>query len=133
MSNTKIIQGDVVFRKINDLPEDLIELKGLVLQESEVTGNHHQFTKDSNVRIFARKESVAANSNINTITPDEGKFVVIGNNAVLFHGKEGELNPDPVKRGVADHMPITIPPGTYKIGIVREWDYENQVSSRVVD
>ena len=132
-SREKFIQGDVIFTRINKLPENLKQLEGKILQASEVTGNFHQFTSTSKVDIYAHQDAIARNKNINTITPDEGKYVVVNGMATLFHGKENALYPNPVARGVADHEAFQLPAGIFKISIVREWDYENEVSARVQD
>jgi len=135
MSNdhVKYIQGDVIFTKIDSLPADVKKLEGKILQASEVTGNFHQFTESSAVEIFALRLVADREPSINTITPDEGKYIVVDGLATLFHGKEGELRPDPVARGVADHEAFRLPEGIYQINIVREYDYETRMSVRVQD
>ena len=133
MSNEQIkfIQGDVIFTRINQLPADLKQLDGRILQSSEVTGNYHQFTPESQVSIYAKTDVFTNNPHINTITPDEGKYLVVHDMATLFHDKKGVTVPNP--NPLDNHKPFQLPAGTYKVSIVREYDYETRMSTRVQD
>lgn len=132
----KFIQGDVVVRKIDNLPANLNRLiekdqKGnRVLQHSEVTGHHHHFLPDAKVDMFT-SDQTATSAEFTTITPNEGKFIVVHEDTILYHGKTFEDRPNETKTG--DHNSLTIPAGTYQIDIVREYDYESRETTRVVD
>lgn len=124
----KVIQGDVIIRKVEALPEGLKKLEGKVLQESEVTGHHHHFAPDAEVEVYQRDEKAGEQL---TITPNMGKYIVVEGTSLLYHGKEFEL--DPNKTGNGDHKALTIEPGIYEIDIVREYDYDAMETRRVVD
>lgn len=125
-------QGDVLLKKISKLPEGLKPLKTKILQESEITGHHHHFLPDADVRVFTKAQT-SIEDGIQTITPNEGKYIEVGTNGVvyLYHGKGFEEQPAITGRG--DHDAIQIPPGTYEIDIVREYDYDTQEMVRVID
>ena len=109
-------QGDVLIKKIDKLPKGLVPLSTKVLQKGETTGHMHQFATDAFVSVF----KLVANENTpeKTITLNEQKFIVVGDNAILRH---------------EEHRPITIEPGIYEIDIVREFDYDKMEATRVVD
>lgn len=108
-------QGDILLKRISKLPKGAKKIPGKVLQLGEVTGHKHQFDGNAAVEIwvdpqFAGKET--------SITPDEGKFVIVGDTAYLKH---------------EEHKPVEVPPGVYQVDIVREFDYDAMEARRVVD
>lgn len=117
-------QGDVILQRIDSeaIPQGLVKQKDLVLQLGEVTGHKHQFKTDAEdrVSIFSSKDAVDAKGFAKNITPDMGRYVIIeGDQAIpLVH---------------EEHKTIMVPPGTYKISIVYEYDYEKQMLSYVAD
>lgn len=126
----KIIQGDVILKKVDAIPADAKVLETKILQQSEVTGHHHYFLQTAPVKVFEAegKPTMVAPK---TITPDTGKFIFVSEDTVLFHGvpsKHGVPNPS-----TSDHMPVTIPAGNYKVVIAREYDYDREEITRVVD
>lgn len=108
-------QGDVLLKKIESLPSEAKPLPGKVLQLGEVTGHKHQFAKTDNVEIYVDAKFAGAE---NSITPDEGKFIVVGEYAYLTH---------------EEHKPVGVEPGVYQVDIVREFDYDAMEAKRVVD
>lgn len=123
----KIIQGDVVLRRVKKLPPEANQVEGKILQQSEVTGHHHYFLKDSPINIYETKTA----TNDGTITPDSGKFIWVDNDTVMYHGvpsKEGIPLP-----GSNDHAPLGIPAGCYEVIITREYDYDKNEITHVVD
>jgi len=108
-------QGDVLLKKIEQLPEGAKKLDTLVLQLGEVTGHKHQFPRNSAVEVFVDPAFAGFEQ---SITPDEGKFIVVGDYVELLH---------------EEHAPIKIDPGVYQIDIVREFDYDAMEARRVVD
>lgn len=108
-------QGDVILKKIDKLPEGCSPLKGKVLQLGEVTGHKHQFSETDAVKLFVDPEFAGQEA---SITPDEGKFLVVDNVAYLRH---------------EEHNTITVDPGIYQVDIVREFDYDQMEMTRVVD
>ena len=122
----KIIQGDVILKKVDSIPANATELVGKILQQSEVTGHHHYFLQNAAVKLYETEGKPTK-----TITPDTGKFIFVGESTVLFHGvpsKHGEPLPSS-----GDHLPVTVPAGIYKVVIAREYDYESNEITRVVD
>lgn len=108
-------QGDVILKKIESLPKGLKKLPTKVLQLGEVTGHKHQFDASDNVDVYINPDDIISHT---SITPDENKFIIVGNTAYLRH---------------EEHKTIAIEPGTYQIDIVREFDYEEMEAKRVVD
>lgn len=108
-------QGDVLLKKIRKIPKGCKPLTGKVLQLGEVTGHKHQFNNDDDVRILVSPEFAGLD---NSITPDEGKFIIVGETAYLRH---------------EEHQPIKVEPGIYQVDIVREFDYEEMEAKRVLD
>lgn len=113
-------QGDVLLKKINKLPAGCKKLDGKVLQLGEVTGHKHQFARiQDEVEIYVSPEFAGQE---NSITPDEGKFIIVGEGedcyALLTH---------------EEHKPIKVEPGVYQVDIVREFDYDKMEAARVVD
>jgi hypothetical protein len=124
----RIAQGDVTLIPVDALPADAVKLDTKVLQESETTGHHHHFTQDAPVTVFQTKAEPSPDL---TITPDFGKYVTVELETELFHGKG--FARDPNIDGTGDHKALTVPPGTYKVVIKREFDYSTMSHKRVVD
>lgn len=122
-------QGDVLIKKIDKLPEGLTKLDTKILQESEITHHHHHFTKDAPVVVYAG--GLLKEQGINTITPNEQKYIEVLETTFLYHGKGFDEKPAQYGRG--DHDSIKIEPGVYEVGIVKEWDYDQMEAVRVVD
>ena len=110
-------QGDVMLKRIGSLPEGCTSIPGKILQLGEVTGHKHQFAEDAPVEIYVAPEFAGAE---NSITPDEGKFVVVSEGEVVMLTHE-------------EHKPVVVEPGVYQVDIVREFDYDTMEESRVVD
>lgn len=102
-------QGDVIFQRIEAIPEGAKTVKGATFAEGE--GHHlHRAAVASDVEIYVkdgvRFARIKQDTKIEHVTPD---------------GRHGE------------HDPITIPTGDYKFGQVQEWDYLAEMSRDVVD
>ena len=124
-----IIQGDVILRRVAVLPDGVKEVKDKILQQSEVTGHHHYFVDDSTVKIYDK--GVETNKG-GTITPDTGKFLIVDNVVHLYHGIPARKGDVP-KPGTGDHAPVAIPEGIWEVIITRQYDYDRNEVSRVVD
>ena len=126
-----LIQGDVILKRLEELPTDatLTKLDVKILQQSEVTGHHHQFMPDAKVDLY--QAAVDKQSEAKTITPNEGKFIVVREDSMLFHGRQFDLEPAKAKTG--DHNAFVVPAGVYYVDIVREFDYDSMEEVRVVD
>ena len=104
MKNT-IQQGDVVLRRINDLPKGdrkSLSKKRMVLAEGEVTGHNHVIEEDSS-ELFSIGDAV---------------FLGLKKAATLTH---------------QEHKPITVEEGLWEVGRVQEYDYFSQMKRKVVD
>lgn len=105
--NIQLQQGDVLLKPIATLPKGAALVKpgkrGHVLAEGEVTGYHHRIEEIDDAELY----------------------------------REGERMLLSVERATAlkheEHGTITVPPGVYEIGIVREWDYLQEMERKVVD
>ena len=128
-------QGDVLLIKVDKLPKDAQALKSPenILQMSEVTGHHHHFAPTALVDMYTSKRdiSVIDKGTFSTITPDEGKYIVLKEDAELYHGKG--YDPNPQLKGTGDHKSFKVPAGTYRIDIIREYDYDRNEVTRVID
>jgi hypothetical protein len=123
-------QGDVLITKIEALPSNAKDVTGeqKILQDSETTGNFHRFMPAAPVRIF---QTMEAPKNSRTITADFGKFIIVEEESLLYHGKEFDLQPEKFGRG--DHHALKIEPGIYRIDIVREYCYDSNEAVKVQD
>lgn len=126
-----IIQGDVILKRIPALPDSarLVDGNTKVLQHSEVTGHHHQFTPESRVELYLVPSEVVPG--IATITENQGKVINVLEPSWLFHGKLFDHQPQ--LRDTGDHVSIKIPPGLYVVDIIREYDYQYHSTKRVED
>ena len=101
----QIVQGDVFCLKVESVPSGAKKEKHLTLAEGEATGHFHRVTTGEAV-LYSIPNSV-------------DKFLeVISESAVVTH---------------EEHKPITLPKGTYKIGIVQEYDYDAEEARQVRD
>lgn len=100
----KYQQGDVLFIKVDKFDtKGLNKLESKTIQEGEVTGHSHVL--DGDVTIYEDPTTY-------------NKFVKIMAQSALNH---------------EEHKPIQLPPGNYKVKIVREVDHLNNLIRKVVD
>lgn len=122
-NQTVFQQGDVILQRIDNADlNGMRKQEDLVLQLGEVTGHKHQFEErfKDRVTIFSSPEAVTPEGFAKNITPDLGRIVQItGDEAVILRHEE--------------HKPIAVPPGTYKVSIVYEYDYVNKMLRQVAD
>jgi hypothetical protein len=115
------MQGDVQFKMIASLPTGAKRVNNKPLAYGEVSGHVHIIT--GNVDLFEI----------------EGKtYAVVGNDgARLQHIMESSLMPDQLTQvdelPVADHKSILLPPGTYEIGIQKQFNPYEKVFEQVKD
>lgn len=107
MTDIAYRQGDVILRKIDQIPEGVEPIPHTPLALGEVTGHKHQFGFEEKVRYFRdpKLEKAVAYLDIDGVP------------ATLKH---------------EEHGPITLPPGKYEVIIQREYD-PNLHSRSVVD
>lgn len=101
-----IQQGDVLFHTVSELPTGLTEVickDRVTFAEGEATGHHHSCVADG-VRLY--EDSAGT----------------------LWCGVEREATVTH-----QEHGPVTLAPGTYRIGIVREVDPFTDEIRRVAD
>jgi hypothetical protein len=123
-------QGDVLIKRIQNLPEGLQLLTTKVLQESETTGHHHHFLPNAPVQVY-QNPTFTEEKGVTTITTNQGKYIVVLEDTHLYHGKEFEHAP--FLKGQGDHASLLLLKGTYEIDIVREQDFFSEEVHRVVD
>lgn len=96
--------GDVLVKAIDELPAGLVEAKTNVLQEGEATGHAHRLYGDG-FTVFEEPKT-------------KEKYLRLVQPAALRH---------------EEHKQIDLPPGNYRIGIVREYDHFSEEARRVAD
>lgn len=102
-------QGDVLFMRVDSIPDGLTEKKGNVLVEGEATGHHHS--------LHVAKRIAAAMA-----------FKILYNKASMFVENKEDVT---VKH--QEHEAFTLPPGKWQIGQVREVDHFEKEIRRVTD
>lgn len=113
-------QGDVIAVKIDKMPKGLKKIKGSIVALGEHSGHTHGFYDDATMvvdKIYSKDVQTTKNVNL---FEDE------------MHITYAEIL-SPVFLKHNEHDPIKFDPGLYKIGIVREFNYEEMESRRVVD
>lgn len=104
-------QGDITLFKTDELPKDVTPKKGATLALGEVSGHHHT--------LYDSLEGAAAKS----FNPSEEGY---GSNAVQLFEDKNKVVYAKVDNVVylrhQEHKPITVTPGVYRIGIIREVD-----------
>jgi hypothetical protein len=109
-SQTTIQQGDVILRRIA-LPHIITSIsrpmnrgKKLVLSKGETTGHSH----------------------VLEVEETEAELIEMGGNMILQLENAGVLTHE-------EHKPVEVPPGTYEVAAVAEYDYANQIVEQVRD
>ena len=105
---TQLQQGDVLLSKVKATPEGCKKIKdkrGVVLAEGEHTGHYHGIDSGAIELLEA---------------PDGTRFFVNSSN-------------EPVTVTHQEHKPVTIDPGIWQVGQVREYDWFQQMERTVVD
>ena len=96
-------QGDVLLFLEKEIPIEGKEIKTNILQEGEATGHAH--------RLFGNDLTVFE-------TKNNEKYLRIVKPTLLKH---------------EEHKEFTIPPGAYRVGIVREYDHFKEEARYVAD
>ena len=98
-------QGDVVMRKLYALP----------------TGNQ---------KLIARRRLVVAEGeqtgHSHVIEEDDAELIQIGERMLLKLSKAATIKHE-------EHKPITLSPGIWEVGRVREWDWFSRMQRQVID
>jgi hypothetical protein len=114
-------QGDVLLAKVDGLPADAKPIKGATLALGEKTGHHHSFYDTDTMDAPKSFDPVAQG---------------LGSKNVLMYVAGAETFAqilEPVYLKHQEHKSFKIEPGTYKVGIVQEYDYEKAEARKVVD
>lgn len=101
-------QGDVIITPVDKIPDGLKKKPDYVLAEGEATGHHHVIDIDP-----------LTEAGLDLLQDENGDLYLLTDKAVTVRHEE--------------HNPITIDPGQYKIGRVREYDHFAEEARRVVD
>lgn len=100
-------QGDVTFKRVDNLPKPSMPAKrdprGIVLAEGEATGHCHVIEETEDAVLYQEGERM---------------LLQLEKQAVVKH---------------AEHKPVTLTPGIWEIGRVREYDYIQELERRVQD
>jgi hypothetical protein len=101
-------QGDVIIERIDELPKDLVKLDGHVIEEGETPGHFHELAvaepEKKQVMVYEDTE--------------HQKYMQNFINTMLTH---------------QEHKAIEIPPGTYRIRKVMEYDHLQNQQRPVID
>lgn len=105
-------QGDVMLVRVNKLPEGLIETRRdnigrIVLAHGEKSGHGHAI-RDKGVCSFRL-----------ATTGDDPTGVSGGVDYIEVGGSSATLNHEYASGKMAEHEPITLPPGIYKVALQR--------------
>jgi len=112
-------QGDVMLKRVKKLPDGVVPLSdgATVLQRGETTSHAHRFESGNTVRLFT-VPSEGPLAGMRIATHDGVAFVKILETTALRH---------------EEHKPINVEPGVYQIDLLREFDYEDMETKRIVD
>jgi len=109
MNQNQLQQGDVTLRLVAELPANAQLVKrdprGIVLAEGEVTGHFHGIKARKGLRLHS-----------------VDKLLFLENST-----------DSAVEVTHQEHQPVSIPPGIWQVGQVREFDYLQQMERTVVD
>lgn len=100
-------QGDIIIESVEEVPQDakqvLPEGGQFVLAEGEATGHAHAIEVQEEVKVLTLADAL---------------FIKAGVPVTVVH---------------EEHDPITVAPGVYRVGAVREYDHFAEESRRVMD
>jgi hypothetical protein len=99
-----IQQGDTLYFVAEEVPATCIVLKTNVIQEGEATGHAHRLV-EGDFQILEEPKT-------------KERFLRLVTPGLLKH---------------EEHHEIKLPPGNYRIGIVREYDHFSEEARRVAD
>lgn len=122
MKNQIYAQGDVLLQKVDSLPSGVKKKDGATLALGEHTGHHHTFY-DSDLAIATKSH--------NPFLDGFGS-----KNVNLYESENQELFAEilaPVFLKHQEHKSFKVDIGTYKIGIVQEFDYHEMETRKVID
>lgn len=109
MKKNQLQQGDVILKRVSQLPSGVSLVKsdkrGIVLAEGEVTGHFHGIKSKRGLKLHRIDD-------------------------LLFLENATKA---PVIVTHQEHNPISIEPGIWQIGQVREFDYLTQMERKVID
>ncbi len=96
-------QGDVLAKPVDSIPPGMKKLSHRHLAEGETTGHFHEAVADD-VELFEAEDGTL--------------YMRAPTGTTIKH---------------QEHKPVTIPPGVYAIGGVREFDHFKEEARRVID
>lgn len=111
--------GEAIFTT-SEIPEEAKEFKpsaneisgdGLIVAESETTGNHHCVRMQEGVKFFRQGEDL---------------FIRVEKKDAEVYNTKGVL-------GASGHTPINLEPGDYKVSYHNEYDPLTEMRRRVAD
>ena len=114
------IQGDVVLRRVSELPMGDRIKKSAILAYGELTGHRHELVDADGAEVF---------SILNKI------YVTLSEETTLRHGKQSDMGEAHTAKapGVLRHLDVQVPPGSYEVIIQRETDHYLNETRRVTD
>ena len=120
MKDKIYIQGDVVLKRIEGLPQGKQILEKFVLAYGELTGHQHKLIESDGVKVIKILDKL---------------YVNLLKETTLRHGKKNEMMEPYIERipGVLRHLDLKVPKGIYEVIIQRETDHYLQETRKVVD
>ena len=106
MNNKVIRQGDVLLKPVDKTIGTKEELTEYTVAHGEQTGHHHTLYP------------LVDGAKINLFTDKDRRFIELSDSWALRH---------------QEHHEITIEPGTYEIGMEREYDPFERMMKKVID
>ena len=103
MNQNQIQQGDVIFRKVKEVPATLKPATSRVIEVGEATGHAHVLEDNQASHIFGEGDNM---------------FIVCEKATSVSH---------------QEHNQVTLEPGTWRKSRVREWDYFKKEDEKVRD
>lgn len=98
-------------------------------QQGDVLGRKLDKLPDGEQQIIARKRLVVAHGesgHSHVIEDNEAELIQIGERMLLKLTKQATLKHE-------EHGPLTLPPGIWEIGRVKEYDYFQHMARQVID
>lgn len=102
----KIVQGDIVFVRIDKLPGEVKVKKDGVIAEGEATGHFHQLKEKVEMKDSWTIEEALKHNKALVLELGGDMFVQTKEDTTIVHN---------------EHKPIILPKGTYKVKRTREY------------
>lgn len=122
-------QGDVLFHQ-SELPNNLEVITSPVIQEGEHTGHAHRIVMFRHGEEFCGVGQAATMQNkANELYHPNWEMLLDKSTGTRYL----KVADEPIEVSHEEHKTISVPPGKYRIEIVREYDHFLEEARKVVD